>query len=169
PHRHPRSAPDRIYSADPNAPIVSYGFRRGVRARLAVTVPLLSEESPAPFLTLTPLFEVHNEAGADPSYVPHELWRGRVELRGGYAVQLSRDPAGVSWLRLGAGLEHESDHATDRSRGGFVSFHNALLFGELVFPLGPLQIASLLGGRVLFLSCTRASICTGDSGETGLE
>jgi hypothetical protein len=104
--------------------------------------------------------------------LPHQYWRGRIELRGGYTTPID-DSAGAdpTLLRVGLGLEHESDHATDRSLGGFLSFHDVLAFGELDVPLGAgVTLMSLTGLRALFLSCTRLGAgCSGADGDGSVE
>jgi hypothetical protein len=165
---------DPALTADPNAPLFAYGYRGGARGRFSLNIPFLM---PGPeggfYVALRPLLELHNEESrplSGPGYLPLSYWRGRLALEAGYAlnVTLGRQDA---LLGFGLMLEHESDHTTDGTSGGFLSFHDVGVRTQLAFrPHDKVLFASQLGFRALFASCTRIEYgCTGDRGTGGFE
>lgn len=152
-------------SADPNAHYAAYSWRHGARGRLGIVVPVIDSDDSGAFVGLPFLFELHNRESTDPVWLAHSFWRARIGAVGGYQARLDDFV-----IRVGMGLEHESNHATDRDWGGFLSFHNVLLFGSLSWLDTLLEMRGTLGTRLLLLSCTRVHYgCTDDTGSTGAE
>jgi hypothetical protein len=101
-------------SASPNAPAFGYIWRKESRIVLSLAIPILGASPDARWgLHLTPFLELHNRPGSY-SLVSNEEWRGRAMLELWRSWVRGSDPNIAPWLRLGLGLEHESDHATVR-------------------------------------------------------
>ncbi|MBW2462164.1 MAG: hypothetical protein JRH11_11010 [Deltaproteobacteria bacterium] len=165
---------DPALTADPNAPMFAYGYRGGARGRFSLHIPILSPEHfSGAYLALRPLAELHNEEAIPldgPAFLPLSFWRARLVLEAGYAPQVTVRGTPVQ-LGFGLMIEHESNHATDRSAGGFLSFHDVGVRTQLSVRVHPMVLlAAQLVGRVMFASCTKLAYgCTGDTGTGGFE
>jgi hypothetical protein len=169
----------RLLSAAPDAPITSFGWRGAVRTKVSIPISIVGGQEKARgfLLRLLPLIELHNALDS-PQFIPHEQWRGRLGIEGGWRWQLGLRAPADSALSLALGVEHESDHQTRpyaaRSYEAVV-LNDVVVRGELTTRLGGVGLTGALIERVHFLTCTTAasSCASGDRGsasfETGLE
>jgi len=100
-------------SASPNAPAFGYVWRKGSRVALGLAIPIVGGAPSSLWgVKVTPFVELHNRPGSF-SLVSNEEWRGRASLEVWRAwVRGAADPSTAPWVRLGLGINHESDHAS---------------------------------------------------------
>jgi hypothetical protein len=151
-------------SASPNSPAFGYIWRRGSRIVLGLAIPVLGGSSNAQWgLHLTPFVELHNAPGS-LSLVSNEEWRGRASFELWRSWVKGSDPEAASWLRLGVGFDHESDHASVRREVpvppfGFRQLNDISFRATVSATPSPRWIASAELTSLLFLaSCTQPRV-----------
>jgi len=151
-------------SADPNAPAFGYIWRKGSRVVLGLAIPLIGGAPTALWgVKVTPFVELHNRPGSF-SLVSNEEWRGRASLEVWRAWVRGADPDTGPWVRLGLGIDHESDHASVQREIPFPAFsfrqlNDVALRATVSTASDRRFIASGELGSMLFLaSCTQPRV-----------
>lgn len=164
----PRPDP-RVFSASPESASTSIGWRTQLRGRIGVAIPLVGENGAGPgfALRLPAFIELHNFTA---SAIPYQLWRGRLVIDGSFAWRTRADDARSPLLRLGLGIEHESDHTSvSQLVHGYLNLNSLAVHGDAVLPLGERTVfyASALA-RLHVLTCTRDPVlCEAKNGVGG--
>jgi hypothetical protein len=144
-----------LLSASPDAPTTGLAWRGALRGTLGLEVPVVQNAQEGGFnIHIAPLVELHNDRGSTQP-LPNENWRGRLAIEASW-MSVS-DPELARWIAFGAGVEHESDHATARLGAPLTSLQLNDFFARTFggSRLGKATVTGSLKAQGLVISCTR--------------